>query len=111
MTDMAKKTLTLSLALVALLCVPLAFGALAGPDDPPPAAGKGKDDALDDLLKKVEQDEARTADKPAAGKPDAQADSPGGSKPSGEVATKDKDLDSLLEKLGATEDKAAPDDR
>ncbi len=103
---MVKKTLTLSLALVALLCVPLA---LAASQDTPSA----KDDALDDLLKKVEQKEA------GAGKPGAETPTPKTEpapaatevKRRGDVATKDKDLDSLLEKLGTTEDKPAPEER
>ena len=36
---------------------------------------------------------------------------PAGAPKPGEVSGKDKDLDSLLEKLGATEDKPAPDER
>ena len=59
---------------------------------------KPKDEALDDLLKKVEE-VSKSKDTPA--KPDA-------AKP-GEVAPKDKDLDSLLDKLGQTKDEASPD--
>jgi hypothetical protein len=59
---------------------------------------KPKDEALDDLLKKVEEI-SKPKDTPA--KPDA-------AKP-GEVAPKDKDLDSLLDKLGQTKDEASPD--
>ena len=36
---------------------------------------------------------------------------PRGGKPSGDVAAKDKDLDSLLEKYGENPDKPAPEDR
>ncbi len=115
---MARKTFTLLLALAGLLSLPLALAAFAGADDTPPTTGKDSDTdkALDDLLKKVEQNEAKSADKPAtenppAGKADAKSDPAGSTKPSGEVAPRDKDLDSLLEKLGATEDKTAPDER
>lgn len=100
---MAKKTLALSLALLALLCLPFAVGAFAAPDDKPAA----RDDALDDLLKKVEEKESSTADKPAPRGDSA----PDAEKPSGEVSSKDKDLDSLLEKLGTTHDKPAAEDR
>lgn len=104
---MGKKTITLSLVLAALLGLPLAVGALAAPQDTPPA----KDDALDDLLKKVEEKDAGRADPPAAVKPEARDTAAPAPKRAGEVATKDKDLDSLLEKLGTTEDKAAPEER
>jgi hypothetical protein len=88
------KTLTLSLALVALLGLPLAWSAFASAQDPPAP----KDDALDGLLKKLEEKGSKPAepDKPAT---------------KGELGTKDKDLDSLLEKLGRSEDKTAPEDR
>ncbi|MCA1686897.1 MAG: hypothetical protein LC745_13195, partial [Planctomycetia bacterium] len=66
---------------------------------------------LDDLLKKVEERESKPAEKPGAEKPAVKGEGDTGAKPSGDVATKDKDLDSLLEKLGTTEDKAAPEER
>ena len=64
-------------------------------------ATKPKDEALDDLLKQVEE-VSKTKEVPQTGpltKP---------SKP-GEVAPKDKDLDSLLDKLGQSKDDASPD--
>lgn len=63
------------------------------------APAKPRDEALDDLLKKVEE-----STKPK----DSEADKAGPAKP-GEVAPKDKDLDSLLEKLGQTKDAPSPD--
>ncbi len=111
---LAKKMLTLSVALLALIFVPIAWGALAESQDAPSA----KDDALDELLKKVEDKDKATgsggqapagSDKPAA-KPDNAA-AKTGAKPSGDVAPKDKDLDGLLEKLGASDDKPSPDER
>jgi hypothetical protein len=90
-------------------------------------AGKPKRDAaLDDLLKDLKDtrsDETAVAKKAAADKPAGEskstsakpADKPrpapaGGSKPAADVAPRDKALDSLLEKLGATPDRPAPDD-
>lgn len=58
----------------------------------------GQDDALDRLLEKLD----RPADAPADN--DATPDEP----KSGEVAPEDRDLDSLLEKLGETPEEAAP---
>lgn len=95
---------------------------------------KPKDDALDSLLEKLDD---KTSDESKAPKADPaeekstpadnkKADSGGkaapksespdgpageGGKASGDVAPKDKDLDSLLEKLGETPDTPAPDDR
>lgn len=63
------------------------------------AQAKPKDDALDDLLKKVEESN-KTKDAPVDPVKPAKA---------GEVAPKDKDLDSLLEKLGQSKDEASPD--
>ena len=64
-------------------------------------APKAKDEALDDLLKKVEEvsKPRELPGKPVEAKP---------AKP-GEVAPKDQDLDSLLDKLGQSDDKASPD--
>ncbi len=63
-------------------------------------AGKPKDQALDDLLKKVEEvSKPKDAAKPDAAKPVLP----------GQVAPKDRDLDSLLDKLGQTDDKPSPD--
>ena len=67
-------------------------------------ATKPKDEALDDLLKQVEE---VAKSKEAAPKP---TDATKPAKP-GEVAPKDKDLDSLLDKLGQTKDDASPDGR
>ena len=97
-------------------------------------AGKPqKDAALDDLLRDIKDtkakpdapvDKAKPApDKPrppapepakptapkAAEKPQAKAS--GATRPAADVAPKDKALDSLLEKLGETPDKPAPDER
>jgi hypothetical protein len=71
--------------------------ALLGAAAPPaaPAQEAGADDALDSLLKKLDD-----APPPAAGDDKAKPDAP---KP-GEVKSEDKDLDSLLEKLGETKD-------
>src|SRR3954447_13647116 len=87
---------------VGLACV----GTSIGKADEP---AKSKDDALEELLKKVE-DKARPeakaekpapAAKPAPAKPKADA-KPAPAKPKAapeDLSTKDKDLDSLLEKL------------
>ena len=90
------------------------------------AAKPKKDAALDDLLKELKDaksDEPAVAKKPATDKPAGDskpapakpAEKPrtapaGGSKPAADVAPRDKALDSLLEKLGETPDKAAPDE-
>jgi len=97
-------SLTRSLTLAALLALPPAWCAPASAQDAPAP----KDDALDGLLKKIEEKgkDAKPADKPA---PAPEKDA--GGKTSGEVSGKDKDLDSLLEKLGTTEDKPSPDDK
>jgi hypothetical protein len=100
------QTLTRSLTLAALLTLPLAWGARASAQD----AKAPKDDALDSLLKKVEEKPSKAAEKAAEGAAKKTA-APAAGKPSGEVAGKDKELDSLLEKLGASEDKAAPDQK
>lgn len=97
-------SLTRSLTLAALLALPPAWQAPASAQD----AAAPKDDALDGLLKKIEDKDksAKPADQPAAaGEKAAEG------KPPGEVSGKDKDLDSLLEKLGTTEDKPAPDEK
>jgi len=115
------KTLTRSLTLAALLAIPLPGGAAAFAQDAPAA----KDDALDNLLKKLEEkDKEKAPAKPSdsetpksdAGRsdnesPKAEPSDSGAGKPSGEVSGKDKELDSLLEKLGATEDKPSPDEK
>lgn len=106
--------------LAAALASTFVWAALGLAQDP----GKPKDDALDNLLRKLEektpaddkakpaeddkdQDKGKSKAKPAeADKAKAPAD--GGS---GEVAPKDKALDSLLEKLGETRDTPSPDDR
>ncbi len=67
--------------------------------------GKPKDDALDDLLKKVEETAKKEAPSSTAKSGDAEKKP---AKP-GEVAPKDKDLDSLLDKLGQSKDEASPD--
>ena len=108
------EALTRSLTLAVLLTLPLAW---AGPA-PAQDAAAAKDDALDRLLNKLEEKDTRAADdKKAAEKtaPDAvkgeQAPAKGEGKSAGEVGGKDKALDSLLEKLGATDDKPTADDK
>ncbi len=104
------KTFTLTLTLVAMLCLPIAFGALAFAQD------KSKDDALDGLLKKLEEKPSTPSD-PATPKSRAETPAPKGSsestggKPKSDLPTKDKSLDSLLEKLGTTEDKPSAEER
>jgi hypothetical protein len=94
-------------------------GAAATAQDP----SAPKDDALDGLLKKVEEKDNKAASKaepsPPAGekaakdsaKDKAKPESSAGAKPGSDVSGKDKALDSLLEKYGATEDKPAPEQR
>jgi len=83
------------------------------------APAKPKDEAIDDLLKKVEE-AGKPRDTPATVKPDAgpKADSKakdgGKARPAakpGAVDAKDKDLDDLLGKLGASKDAPAADDK
>jgi hypothetical protein len=69
--------------------------ALLGAAAPAATAQEGGDDALDQLLKKVEE-----AAPPAAGDDKGAPDAP---RP-GEVKAEDRDLDGLLEKLGETKD-------
>jgi len=103
------KTLISTVTLAAVL----AWCAAARAQDKPPA----KDDALDSLLEKLDKpkEEAKPDDskpaKPAdVPRPDAKPSAEPG-KPGGDVAPKDKDLDSLLEKLGTTDDRPSPDDK
>jgi hypothetical protein len=73
-----------------------------------------RDDALDELLQKLEGDKApekapadadKGAEKPSGEKEKGERPvAPGTDRPSGEVAPKDQALDSLLEKLGETKD-------
>jgi hypothetical protein len=92
---------------------------------------KEKDDALDRLLDKLDgnktdekkdgnekkddaKKEADKAEKPAkasAPKPETSAKDKEKTRKPAEVSGKDKALDSLLEKLGESEDKPSPDDR
>jgi hypothetical protein len=102
--------------LAAVLALVLCGVAATAQDPPAP-----KDDALDSLLKKVEEKDNKAAGKaepsPPAGEKDAKdpakakPGSPSGGKPGSDVSGKDKALDSLLEKYGATEDKPAPEER
>lgn len=115
------KTLTRFLTLAALLAIPLPGDPAAFAQDAPAA----KDDALDSLLKKLEEKDKDKAPKPSADSeapksgdgqsakegPKTKPSDAGAAKPSGEVSGKDKELDSLLEKLGATEDKPSPDEK
>lgn len=88
---------------------------------------KDKDDALDALLKKLDENKpsadqpaekakdeakAKSDDKKSSEKQkDAKAEGGSPAKPRGEVAPKDKALDGLLEKLGKTEETPAPEER
>ncbi|MHC5543911.1 hypothetical protein ACYOEI_37260, partial [Singulisphaera rosea] len=107
----------------------LAWASMAVAQD----GGKPKDDALDSRLEKLDDtktpvdtkstDDSKAPQSGAADEKSVPADkserksepSTGpageGEKASGEVAPKDKDLDSLLEKLGETPDAPSPDDR
>jgi hypothetical protein len=69
-----------------------------------------KDDALDELLQKLEGNKAPADGDKGAEKPSGEKEkgerpvAPGTDRPSGEVSSKDRALDSLLEKLGETRD-------
>jgi hypothetical protein len=119
---------------VALLLVLAPSGGSGRPALAQEAGKPKKDAALDDLLKELKDTkppapaaEAKPApEKPAprdALKPSAEPakdkekdlDKPkaapsGGARPAADIAPKDKELDSLLEKLGETPDKPSPDD-
>jgi len=113
MTMPDRKVLSLAATFVATVLW-ASFGLAQDPAKP-------KDDALDSLLEKLEG--ARSNDKAAdkakpedAAKPKSPESSgarpgPAGAKGSGDVETKDKALDSLLEKLGETRDAPSPDER
>jgi hypothetical protein len=136
---MAKMRLTMFVAaLVATLCL---APALSGPssvfaqekETPPPKKDKEKDkekekdEALDRLLDKLDgnktaENEKKEDTKKEEPKKEAGADKatpkaktetppPPKAKKPADVSGKDKALDSLLEKLGETEDKPSPDDR
>jgi hypothetical protein len=105
------RTLALRLALTLASAVAWAATGLAQDADKP------RNDALDSLLEKLEgakdketDKDKSPAEKPAATNAETKA-KPEAAKPSGEVETKDKALDSLLEKLGEVPDKPSPDDR
>lgn len=66
-----------------------------------------RDDALDGLLKKLEEAKAPDTAKPSA----SEKDKTGTPRKSGDLESKDKALDSLLEKLGETTETPAPDDK
>ena len=115
MAETRKRTILLA----ALLAFPLVGVPSARAQNPPAAA----DDDLDQLLKKLEDKEK--TEKPS-GPPDGskpakpgaangtiapKSDAPSRDKTAGDVSGKDKELDSLLEKLGASEDKPAPDEK
>ena len=75
-----------------------------------------KDDDLDGLLKKVEQrekkpDSPRTDSIKTKGKPSAPVSPSDKPKTDGEVSGKDKELDDLLGKIGATKDEPSPDEK
>src|SRR5436309_3529408 len=97
---MTMRPIKQSLAALLAIILGLAWSTIGLAQDAP------KDDALDGLLKKLEESKRDGEGKKAL---DAKAD-PAGRAP-GEVAPKDKALDSLLEKLGQTTEKPAPDER
>jgi len=102
-------------SLASLLILALAGSPVAFAQDAP----KPKDEALEGLLKKlgdekpVPRDETRKPEpKDSTPKPKTESTaSKPASKPAGEVAPKDKDLDNLLEKLGTSQDKPSADDK
>ena len=92
--------------LCALACARLAFGARAGPDDPAGRQDKDKDDLLmTSSSRRGEPNEAtsRPRNRPTRPIP------PDETKPSGEVATKDKDLDRPPRSSARPEDQALDD--
>ena len=102
------RTLTRSFSFAAIAGMLLAFGTMSRAQEPSP-----KDDALDSLLKKIEQKDSKPIEKDESRK-EASGDKetvPAEAKPSGEVSGKDKEIDSLLEKLGSGGDKPTPDDK
>ena len=109
--------LTRSLTLVAALALPFGWPSPASAQDKP--ANPPKDEALDDLLKKLDDPKPADGDAKKAGDTKPKAEATPADKPaakdakagSAEVAPKDKPLDTLLEKLGESEDTPAPDER
>jgi hypothetical protein len=79
-----------------------AVGLLLAGNSPSHAQDPSKDDALDKLLEKIDKP------KPSEEKAKSNDEAKKHETSKGELDAKDKDLDSLLEKLGETEDKAAP---
>lgn len=100
-------SLTRSMTLAGLLCLPLVLNVSARAQSTLPV----KDDVLDGLLKKLEDKDPSSADKPAEKVDEPKDKAAADSKPAAEVSGKDKDIDSLLEKLGASDDKPSPDDK
>lgn len=106
-------TPTRALVFTAALTLSL-LGAAAAQDSP-----AQKDDDLDNLLKKLDEKDAQPGPvKPeakkateAGGAAEKKGERPDAAKPKGEPPGKDKELDSLLEKLGSSDDKPSPDDR
>jgi hypothetical protein len=112
-------------ALAALAALGLA-AALAVPARAQEPA-RPQDEALDSLLEKLGEgaepkdspaDDARKDEEPAkkaedagAPKPDAPGGKPGEAKAGGDVSPEDQSIDELLEKLGATKDEPAAEDR
>jgi hypothetical protein len=115
MSQKPTRSLGITIAVAALLCAGPALFAAASLDDAP----KPKDEALSKLLEKLNgtgtdapKGEDAQAKPSSTGADDSpKSDTPAPAKPSGDVAPKDKALDSLLEKLGETKDAPAPDDR
>ncbi|HEV3166917.1 MAG TPA: hypothetical protein VGZ22_23015 [Isosphaeraceae bacterium] len=94
-----------SLALLLACAVLLGWAPAGRAQDAP------KDETLDKLLKKLEDTQKKDQEKEASQPKGAETSKKAGAdakatpaRPSGEVAPKDKDLDSLLEKLGETKD-------
>lgn len=96
------RTLSLTTIVSTILCASFVLA-----QDPP------KDDALDNLLKKLEGAKSSDTAKPQPNAKGAPADTskPPASKKADDLETKDKALDNLLEKLGESPDTPSPDDR
>jgi len=76
------------------------------------ARDEPKDDALDQILEKIDAKPAEPKDAPRPGGDASAAKAkPPAEKPVGEVAPRDEAIDSLLEKLGETEETPAPKER
>ena len=116
MTTTGSRRRTLSISLATLLILALAGSSATFAQD----SAKSKDDALEGLLKKLgdekpvakpeepKKSDGKTPQPDTKAKPKAEsAPSKPETKPAGDVASKDKELDGLLENLGKSEDKPA----